>query len=88
MFRLTLREHMLVALVTALTIGWCVDHQRHASAAEDARFLAEVAEHGCNCWTAPHFIDLRDKYGVKSKWDFGQVAEWDALADQRRERNQ
>ena len=67
MFRLTLREHMLAALVTALTTGWCVDHQRHASAAEDARFLAEVAE---------------------SKWDFGQVAEWDALADQRRERNQ
>lgn len=86
MFRLTIRELMLVTLSTALSVGWWLDNRRHAGAAEEARFLANVAEHGCHCQLVDKYSDLLDKYGVESKWRFDEVADWETLMAKRREK--
>ena len=70
MFRFSIRELMLTVAVICLTVGWWSDHQRNAQAADDAKFLAEIAvnDGAPNCANVPHLVELCHKYRVKFPW--------------------
>ena len=52
MFRFTIRELLVLTITAGIAVGWWIDHKANAAnaeAAQDAKFLAQVAEHGCHC---------------------------------------
>jgi hypothetical protein len=81
MFRFTIRELGTLTLAAGLALGWWLDHRANAAAAKDAKFLAEVAEHGCHCQLVAQFLELKEKYGVKPAFDWSK---WETLNDQHR----
>ena len=81
MFRFSIRELLTLTLSTGLAVGWWLDHRANAAnaeAAEDAKFLAQVAEHGCHCQMVNGFEKLREKYGVKPALIFAPI-KWQGL---------
>jgi hypothetical protein len=85
MFRFSIRELGLLTLVVGLALGWWLEHRAsaaNAAAADDAKFLAQVATHGCNCQLVDQFLDLQRKYGVAPVFD---TARWQALTEQHRQ---
>jgi hypothetical protein len=69
MFRVTIRELLLVILAVGLTLGWVLDRRAVAEqrdrALEDAMFLAQFSEFGGGCGiVAANFSQLREKYIV------------------------
>ena len=84
MFRFTIRELGLLTLSTGLAVGWWVDHRANAANAEDAKFLAQVATHGCHCQLVEQFLELQKKYGIEPESVF-DVARWDALTKEHRQ---
>ncbi|HUE73788.1 MAG TPA: hypothetical protein VMP01_23110 [Pirellulaceae bacterium] len=68
MFRVSIRELMLLTLVSALSTGWWLDHRKNAEAEADAKFLANINANGCSTWEAARCVELYEKYGVKPQW--------------------
>jgi hypothetical protein len=82
MFHFTIRELALITIIAAGALGWWLDHRANAAAAEDAKFLANVATHGCHCQLVDQFLALQEKYGVAPLLD---LTKWQALTDKRRQ---
>jgi hypothetical protein len=68
MFRISIRELMLLTLVSALATGWWLDRRKLGQAEKDARFLANINANGCSTWEAARCVELYEKYGVKPEW--------------------
>jgi hypothetical protein len=44
MFRLTLRELLLLAVTAGIGTAWVIEHKAHATAREDAKYLARFGD--------------------------------------------
>jgi hypothetical protein len=86
MFQFTIRELLMLTVIGAMSVGWWLDHQRNVGAAGDARFLANVAEHGCHCQMVPQYIALRDKYGIETAWRLDDT-QWERLSALNKKQN-
>ena len=66
MFRFTIRELVLLTLVVAMAVGWWVERQVGAEAAEDARMLAHFSANGSGCSQEAFWrLRLERKYGAE-----------------------
>jgi hypothetical protein len=84
MLRFTIRELFVLTVTVGIAVGWWLDHRAtavNAEAAKDAKFLAQVAEHGCHCQMVDQYIKLREKYGVESAFRF-DADKWNALSEE------